>query len=42
MIRELNENKRQNNNTVKTYFLKRLNVYQTTGHKRLMFRQAKC
>ena len=42
MIRKLNENERQNYNTVKTHLLKRLNVHQTTGHKRLLFRQAKC
>ena len=41
MIRELNENERQNYNTVKTHLSKRLNVHQTTGHKRLLFRQAK-
>ena len=41
MIRELSENERQHYNSVKTHLLKRLNVHQTTGHKRLFFRQAK-
>ena len=41
MIMELNENERQNYNTVKTHLLKKLNVHQTTGHKHLFFRQAK-
>ena len=30
IIRELNENERQNYNTVRTHLLKRLNVHQTT------------
>ena len=42
IMRELNENERQNYYTVKTFLLKRLNAHQTTGHKRLLFRQMKC
>ena len=42
IMRELNENERQNYYIVKTFLLKRLNAHQTTGHKHLLFRQMKC